>query len=176
MTTDPARHLVVGRLRKPHGLKGECTVFPLTSDPEAVFAPGREVWLMKLSGELVNGPLIVERSRAYHREWLVAFKGYPERGAVEGWNDLLLSAPADTLRPPDDGEVYLHELTGFSVVDETGEALGVVTAVDEVITGVLLEVQGRKREFVLPFRKEFVVGVDRERRRLDVRLPEGMLE
>ncbi|MBL8987144.1 MAG: 16S rRNA processing protein RimM [Gemmatimonadetes bacterium] len=176
MTTEPARHLVVGRLRKPHGLKGECTVFPLTSDPEAVFAKGRAVWLMKLNGELVQGPLIVDRSRAYHREWLVAFKGYPERSAVEGWNDLLLSAPADTLRPPDDGEVYLHELTGFSVVDETGQALGIVTAVDEVVTGVLLEVQGKKREFVLPFRKEFVVGVDRERRRLDVKLPEGMVE
>jgi hypothetical protein len=38
-----ARHLVVGRLRKPHGLKGECAVFPLTADPELVFAVGRSV-------------------------------------------------------------------------------------------------------------------------------------
>ena len=37
--------VVVGRLRKPHGLKGDCTLFPLTDAPETIFAPGREVWL-----------------------------------------------------------------------------------------------------------------------------------
>ena len=176
MTTDSARHLVVGRLRKPHGLKGECTVFPLTSDPEVVFAKGRSLWLMKLSGEVVHGPLVVDRSRAYHREWLVAFEGYSERGAVEGWNDLLLSAPAGSLKPPEDGEVYLHELAGFAVVDEQGAGLGVVSAVDETTTGVLLEVQGARREWILPFRKEFVRTVDRENRQLVVTLPDGLLE
>ena len=38
---DEARLLAMGRLRKPHGLKGECAVFPLTRDPEVLFAAGR---------------------------------------------------------------------------------------------------------------------------------------
>jgi len=176
VTEDSARHLVVGRLRKPHGLKGDCAVFPLTDDPATVFAPGRSVWLMNLGGEIERGPLVIERSRSYHREWLVAFRGFPDRSAVEGWHDRLLSAPADTLTPPEEGEVYLHELVGFSVQDEAGPALGVVTAVGEMPTGITLEVQGNKREFLLPFRKEFVVAVERSQRRLLVRLPEGFLE
>ena len=38
-----ARHMVVGRLRKPHGLKGDLTLFPITDAPDTVFAPGRAV-------------------------------------------------------------------------------------------------------------------------------------
>ena len=77
-----ARHLVVGRLRKPHGLKGDVTLFPLTDDPAAVFAPGRPVWLVGLDGEEVAGPLTIERSRTYHREWLVKFEGADGREAL----------------------------------------------------------------------------------------------
>jgi 16S rRNA processing protein RimM len=169
-------HLVVGRLRKPHGLKGDCAVYPLTSDPEMVFAPGRSVCLKDLKGELVAGPLIVARSRGYHREWLVAFEGYDDRSAVESWNDRLLTAPADTLRGPIDDEVYVHELLGFAVLTEAGEPLGVVSAVNEMDTGLWLEVQGKKREFVLPYRKQFVKQVDRPGRRLLVDLPAGLVD
>lgn len=176
MTADPGRRLVVGRLRKPHGLKGEVNIFPLTDDPDLAFAVGRSVWLVDLNGDVVQGPLIIERSRSYHREWLVTFKGYPSRDAIEGWRDLLLAAPAETLRPPADGEVYLHELEGFAVHDLAGTGLGLVSGVDEMPGGVMLEVQGPRREFLLPFRKEFVKEVDRAGRRLVVDLPDGLIE
>ena len=52
--TEPLRHLVVGRLRKPHGLKGSVTVFPLTSDPEKGYAAGQELWVKDLAGALEN--------------------------------------------------------------------------------------------------------------------------
>lgn len=167
---------MVGRLRKPHGLKGDCAVFPLTNEPEAVFAPGRTVWVTDLGGNIVAGPLEVSRSRGYHREWLVAFVGHLERGAIETWHDRLLVADEATLTPPAPGEVYLHELAGFAVIDRGGEALGVVSQVDELPSGVMLEVQGKRREFLLPFRKEFVIEVDRDGRRLVVELPDGLVE
>ena len=87
----PARHLVVGRLRKPHGLKGDVTLFPLTDDPAAVFAPGRPVWLVGLDGEEVAGPLTIERSRAYHRQWLVKFEGANGPDALDPWRGLFLA-------------------------------------------------------------------------------------
>ena len=46
---DGARLLAVGRLRKPHGLRGECAVFPLTSEPDNRFARGRTLWLVNRS-------------------------------------------------------------------------------------------------------------------------------
>jgi 16S rRNA processing protein RimM len=72
--------------------------------------------------------------------------------------------------------VYLHELAGFAVVDRSGVALGTISAAEEVPTGIMLEVQGKRREFLLPFRKEFVVEVDRDGRRLVVEVPAGLIE
>lgn len=173
---DRARLLAVGRLRKPHGLKGECAVFPLTGQPEDLFAPGRPLWLMDLAGEVVAGPLTVERSRGYHRQWLLTFAGHADRAAVEPWAGLFLGVPEDLVAPPDEGEVWLHELAGFAVQDARGAPLGLVTAALELPGGVTLEIQGPKREFLLPFRREFVTEVDRAGRRLVVTVPEGLLD
>jgi 16S rRNA processing protein RimM len=170
---EEARHLVVGRLRKPHGLKGDCAVFPLTADPELAFAPGAT---KDLAGEVVAGPLSIARSRAYHRQWLVAFAGHLAVDAVKPWSGLFVVAEQSALRPPAEGEVYLHELAGFAVQDRAGSPLGLVSEVTELPSGLMLLVQGPKREFLVPFRKEFVVEVDRRARRLVVELPEGMTE
>ncbi|MEP6571405.1 MAG: ribosome maturation factor RimM [Gemmatimonadota bacterium] len=171
-----ARHLVVGRLRKPHGLKGEFTIFPLTDDPDAVFTPGRELWRMDLEGTVVGGPHVIERSRGYHREWLLKFREVDARDDMETWRGQFLGADIAGLAPPANGEVYIHELEGFSVRAEDDEPLGLVTGVYEVAGGLVIEVQGPKREFMLPYRKEFVVRVERDERRLTVVLPEGLLD
>ena len=168
--------MVVGRLRKPHGLKGDCNLFPLTDDPATIFAPGRNIWVVDLAGDPVAGPLTVERSREYHREWLVKFAGVESRDALEPFRAHFLAVPPDQLSPLAPDEVYLHELDGFSVrlPDET--PLGLVSAVYELPAGVMIEVQGSKREFLLPYKKEFVREVDRAGRRLTVTPPEGLLD
>jgi 16S rRNA processing protein RimM len=171
-----ARFLAVGRLRKPHGLKGEFAVFPLTDDAAAVFATGRRLVRLALSGAVVGEPVEIERSRPFHREWLVKFRGVESRDALETWRGQFLGAPAEELKPPAEDEVYVHELEGFAVRQEDGTALGLVTALYDLPSGLTLEVQGPKREFLLPFRKEFVQQVDREGRVLTVVVPEGLLE
>lgn len=173
--TGGARHLVVGRLRKPHGLKGEFTVFPLTDRPEEVFRKGRSFRRMDLGGGVL-GEVEIEAARPYHREWLVKFRDAESRDELDGWRGQFLAAEASELAEPEAGEVYLHELAGFSVRDAEGTALGIVSGVYELPQGLMIEVQGPKREFLLPFRKEFVTGVDREARRLTVSVPEGLVE
>ena len=166
----------MGRLRKPHGLKGDCAVFPLTDEPASVFAPGGEVWVKNLAGEVVAGPLTIERSRSYHREWLVGFRGYGAIEAVEGWRGHFLVADRARLRPLAADEVYLHELTGFAVRDGHGAALGLVSDLEEGPAGLVLTIQGEKREFLLPYKKEFVRTVNRSERVLVVVLPEGLMD
>jgi 16S rRNA processing protein RimM len=174
--TDTTGPVVVGRLRKPHGLKGDCTLFPLTDDPGTIFAPGSQIWVVNLAGDAVAGPLTVERSREYHRQWLVKFAGVESRDALEPFRGNFLGVPPDRLAPLGEGEVYLHELDGFSVrlPDET--PLGLVSGVYELPAGLMIEVQGPKREFLLPYKKEFVQQVDRAGRRLVVTPPEGLLD
>ena len=176
---DSAHRLVVGRLRKPHGLKGEVAVFPLTDTPEEVFVRGREFQMVDLAGDPVGVPLVVERSRGFHRQWLVKFEGMDSRTELEQlpeWRGLFVTVPADTLPAPEDDEVYHHELVGFAVQMEDGTPLGLVSEVYQLPSGVTLEVQGPKREFMVPFVKEFIGPIDRTARRMTIRPPEGLIE
>ena len=179
MPAETARRLVVGRLRKPHGLKGDCAVFPLTDNPEDVFQPGRRLWMVDVGGHEVGEALTVERGRGYHREWLLKFAGVDSREALEALPALrgvFVAADAAELKPPAEDEVYTHELVGFSVRAADGTTLGVVSEFYDLPTGLTLEVQGPKREFLLPYRQEFVQEVDRDARQLTVTLPEGLID
>ena len=174
---DAGRHLAVGRLRKAHGLKGDVAIFPLTDRPEEIFAAGREVWVQNLAGEIIAGPLVIERCRGYHREWLLKLEGADERAAIEAWRGMFLALPQSELKPPEGDELYLHELTGFAVRNTDAEPLGLVSDVVELPGGnLLIEVQGPRREFLLPYRKEFVTEVNREGRVLTIAPPDGLLD
>lgn len=154
-------------------------VFPLTDSPEDVFVVGREFQMVDLAGEPVGVPLVVERSRGFHRQWLVKFVGLDSRTELEQlpqWRGLFVTVPADTLAAPEDDEVYHHELVGFAVQLEDGTSLGLVSEVYQLPSGVTLEVQGPKREFMVPFVKEFIGPIDRAARRLTIRPPEGLIE
>jgi len=175
VTVPTPRRLVIGRLRKPHGLKGEFTVFPLTSTPETVFAVGSTLMRVDLAGA-EQGEVVVESAKPYHREWLVKFRGVADRDLLESFRGQFLTAATEVLKEPEGDEVYLHELDGFAVRDEAGEPLGLITSLYEMASGLMIEVQGPKREFLLPYKKDFIVGVDRAERRLTVRVPDGLLD
>jgi 16S rRNA processing protein RimM len=170
------RLLVVGRLRRPHGLKGEVAIFPLTGEPERAFGLGRRLWRLDLNGTVLGDPVTVERSRAYHREWLVKFSGEAERTTLEGWKGQFVAAPETELEPPADGEVYIHELEGFAVRLEDGTPVGLVSAAYDLPAGLTLQIQGPKREFLLPYKQEFIRQVDRAGRKLVVMVPEGLAD
>ena len=152
------------------------TVFPLTSHPDVVFAPGKTLTMVDLAGAAIGPPLVVERGKAYHREWLLKFVGVDDRSLFDNVRDVLLTAPAASLAPPAENEAYLHELTGFAVQLEDGTGIGLVSGLYEPPAGLMLEVQGPKREFLLPFKKEFIRRVDRIGRRLVVTIPDGLLD
>lgn len=62
-------------------------VYPLVDNPGAVFAPKARVLVVNEDREVVAGPLIVARRRAYHREWLLSFIGVTSRAVVEPWRN-----------------------------------------------------------------------------------------
>jgi len=68
--TASAAPIMVARVRKPHGLKGELAIFPLTDTPDEVFVVGRTLHVVTLGGDVV-GAVTLEAVRGYHREWLL---------------------------------------------------------------------------------------------------------
>jgi 16S rRNA processing protein RimM len=173
--TSSAPPIVVGRVRKPHGLKGELSVFPLTDEPEEVFVRGRTLRVLDLRGDEL-GTVTLETTRGYHREWLLKFTDHASRDAVESYRGLFLAVGRDELPPLDEGELYLRDLVGFAVRDESDAPLGLVSEVYDLPGGPVIEVQGPKREFMLPFRGEYIKHTDRDGRRLVVTIPDGLLD
>lgn len=175
MADAAAPPIVVGRVRKPHGLKGELAIFPLTDQPEAVYVKGREVSLLDLAGTVV-GTIRIEAARIYHRECLLRLEHHSSREAVDGYRGLFLGVPRETMPPLEDDEVYQQDLVGFAVRNEADEPLGIVSAVYDLPAGATIEVQGPEREFLLPYIGEYVKQMDRDARRLVVAVPDGLLD
>jgi 16S rRNA processing protein RimM len=168
-------YLAVARFQKPHGLKGEFVVFPLTDEPDTVFVPGRALTPVDAGGRPVGQPVVIERARAYHRRWLFKLAGIDERTPLEGWHERLLGLPRDELTPPAAGQMYYHELPGSRVVAH-GAVVGVVRDVARVPGGELLLVDAEGRELLIPFRRPILKGLDRERREIEIDPPPGLLE
>jgi 16S rRNA processing protein RimM len=179
--TTPA-FIIVGRVRKAHGIRGEVVVEPITDAPDAVFASGHRVYAGTASGDLApnRAELHVASSRPFNEGLLVAFAEVPDRNAAETWRGRYLLLPADELPPPADDEVYVHELPGMRVELASGEVVGTVEETYELPQGLALDVRRaapREAETVLIlFDERTIASLDREARVILVTPPEGLLE
>lgn len=170
-------HLAVGLLKKPHGVKGDVLVFPLTSDPDAVFHEGRVLHVLDREGQPTGATLKVQKARAYHRAWLLHFEELADRSALEALRERYLGITIGEARPLAEGEFYLHELVGLRAELKDHTAVGTVREVYEAPQGPLLAIDGVSgREHLVPFRAGIVRRVDREARLIVLTPPEGLLE
>ncbi|MEK6768591.1 MAG: ribosome maturation factor RimM [Gemmatimonadota bacterium] len=169
-------HLAVGLLKKPHGVKGDALVYPLTDEPETVLRVGRILAVLDRAGRPTGAEVVVTKSRWYHRAWLVHFEGMEDRNALDALRERYLGLAVGEARPLEPGEFYLHELVGLRVETKEGEAVGDVTAVVEAPQGWLLNVKGSAREHLIPFTAGVVRRVDRAKKLVVVTPPAGLLE
>jgi 16S rRNA processing protein RimM len=165
--------LVVGRIGRAHGIKGEATVEVRTDDPELRFAPGAVL----LTDPPERGPLTVRSGRVQGGRLVLAFEGVPDRNAIEQLRNTMLVAEVDPQELPDDpDEYYDHQLEGLKVRSVDGVELGVV---DQMVHGPAQDLFVIRRpdggELLLPFIAEFVPEVDLENGVVLVDPPEGLL-
>jgi 16S rRNA processing protein RimM len=110
--------LEVGRVAKPHGLRGEVVVALTTNRPERV-AEGTVL-------HTEQGPLTITASRPHQNRYIVRFAGVDTREAADAIHGLVLSA--EPLEDPD--ALWVHELIGSVVIDQHGTEHGTVTSVE----------------------------------------------
>jgi 16S rRNA processing protein RimM len=169
--------VIVGRIRRPHGVRGELLIEPITDEPDAVYASGRRFFAGDLEGDLPDEPtLTVESVRPFKSGLLVTFEEIADRTEAERWYDRYLFIPESEVSPPEEGEVYVHELPGMTVELASGERIGTVSDVFEVPQGLLLDVKRERGTVLVPFADDIVIEVDRERRIVRIDPPEGLLE
>jgi 16S rRNA processing protein RimM len=125
--------LEVGRVVKPHGIRGEVAVEAVTNRPERRFVAGAVL-------ESERGRLEVVGGRPHHGRWLVAFVGVDDRNAAEDLRGLVLrAAPME-----EEGALWAHELIGADVVDTAGTSYGTVESVEANPAADLLVLAGER--------------------------------
>ncbi|MGH3864627.1 MAG: ribosome maturation factor RimM [Pseudonocardiaceae bacterium] len=162
---------VIGRIGRPHGLRGEVTVQVRTDFPEQRFTADAQ-----LHGD-TGRVLTVETVRPHGEALLVRFAGVADRDSAAELCGLLLTVDATTLPDLDDpDEFYDHQLEGLAVVRSDGAALGTVREVVHAPASDLLVLETERGEALVPFVRAIVLEVDLAGGRVVLDPPDGLLD
>ncbi|MFI1973092.1 ribosome maturation factor RimM [Streptomyces cinnamoneus] len=166
--------LVVGRIGRAHGIKGEVTVEVRTDEPELRLGPGAVL----ATDPAGAGPLTIETGRVHSGRLLLRFAGVADRTAAEALRNTLLIADVDPDETPDDPEeFYDHQLMDLDVVTVDGAAVGRIAEIAHLPSQDLFIVERPDGgEVMIPFVNEIVVEIDLEGQRAVVDPPRGLLD
>ena len=185
MTDRVPAFVIVGRVRKAHGVRGELVVEPISDEPDAIFASGRRFSVGDAEGRPDTRGTTVEvvSARPFKDGFLVTFAGIGDRNAADLWRDRYLLIPETELPAPADDEIYLHDVPGMRVELPDGTVVGRVITVWELPQGLVLDVArdapgaGKPASTVMiPYDERTVHAVDRDERRIVVEVPDGLLD
>jgi 16S rRNA processing protein RimM len=150
--------VVVGRIGKPHGLRGEVTIDVRTDEPDLRFAPGATLQAQQGTRE---STLTVSTSRWHQGVLLVRFEESVDRTAAEGLRGtVLLATHSADATPADPDEYYAHQLVGLAAYDVDGTHLGEITALTTGAQDLLTVRTPDGRDALVPFVTALVPEVD----------------
>ena len=164
--------VAVGRVLRPHGVRGEVVVEVLSDVPARFKKGSRLTGVREGVGKIT---LTVAAARVHKTGAVVRFEGYEDRDRAGELRGLDLEVPRAEVPKASRGTYYQFELLGCLCRDH-GAELGRVVEVVEDGGGVMLIVEGEGRRIPVPFVKEFLRRVDVAAGTIDLDLPEGLLE
>jgi 16S rRNA processing protein RimM len=163
-------HLVVGRIARPHGVRGEVSVEVHTDDPGRRFAVGAVL----ATDPAAAGPLTVESARWHTGRLLISFAGITDRDQADELRGVWLTVDSAEIGSPEDPDEFNdHELIGLDVVTVSGHPVGRVAEVRHHGQDLLVI---EPDEILVPFVAAIVPEVDVAGGRLVIDPPPGLLE
>jgi 16S rRNA processing protein RimM len=166
--------ITIARVTKTQGRVGEVAAALLTNFPER-FATRKRLYALSAGKENIRRELQVEDHWFHKGQVVLKFAGVDGIGQAEELIGCELQVPLSERTALEDGSVYLSDLKGCTVYDQ-GRAIGII---DDVQFGSgeapLLVVKGQK-EYLVPFAGEFIERIAAEEKRLEMKLPPGLLE
>ena len=170
--------VIVGRIGRPHGIRGEVVIGVRTGEPDLRFTAGAVLDLGRSpDGPAEGGQLKVASVRWHSGQLLVAFAGITDRTAAGELTGSWLSVDSGQLpEVADPDEFRDHELIGLPVRTTTGDPVGVVTDVRHYGQDLLVVRRGQDEEFLVPFVKAIVPEVDLTAGVLVIDPPLGLLD
>ncbi|MDQ0993295.1 ribosome maturation factor RimM [Streptomyces sp. V3I7] len=166
--------LVVARIGRAHGIKGEVTVEVRTDEPELRLGPGAVLATDPAS----VGPLTIETGRVHSGRLLLRFEGVRDRTAAEALRNTLLIADVDPEElPEDEDEYYDHQLIDLDVVTADGTEVGRITEISHLPSQDLFIVERPDgSEVMIPFVEEIVAEIDLAEQKAVITPPPGLID
>lgn len=168
--------LTVGRVLRPHGVRGEVVVDVRTDEPEQRYAVGNELVAEPSPGG--EGVLRVAAQRPHQGRLIVSFDGVADRDAAEALRGALLQVDSDAVSPPEDAdEFHDHQLIGLAVITAAGDPVGELVRIEHAPGAELLVVARPEGGTALvPFVTALVPEVNLSAGRLVIDPPPGLLD
>ncbi len=170
--------ILMGYFGRAHGVAGEVKVFPETDDPERFLAFER-VFVGKTSESVREYAVEGVRIQMLKGRAIVLLKleGFESPEEAETLSRTGVFARVDDLPPLEDGEVFIHDMIGMEVVEQTsGELIGTLKDVLEGAQYLLVVGRDGRPDVLIPDVPEIVVDVDIESRRITLAPPDGLIE
>jgi 16S rRNA processing protein RimM len=193
----PEEWVWLARIRRPQGRKGEVFAEILTDFPEK-FAERRQLWLVAArtavpaSGSrgpqksIGSAALATPREIELKAHWLhkggivLHFAGVDSISEAETLSGLMVAIPRADRAALGEDEVYIGDLVGCVLVEVSGTAESQVGTIEDVDRKAgptpLLVVRGSKGEVLVPFAKSYLRKIDLEAKRVEMALPEGLVD
>jgi 16S rRNA processing protein RimM len=169
LTLEPRELVLIGRVVKPQGRRGEVLVQPLSDRPDR-FATLRRAFVTGREG--VREVRVVS-SWPHKDRHVLKLEGVDSIDEAEQLRGCELRIAEEELDPLPEGSFYHHELTGLRVSDRSGAEVGIVEGVMETGAGApILVIRGAEGETLVPFAVEFVRTVDLAGARIIIEVPE----
>ena len=172
--TPEPRYLVVGRVLRPHGVRGELRIGIITDHPERLVQHAHFYLAHPDSPEEAQR-YSVEEIRRHKEIALLKLEGCDDRNAAEAFRDLLVQVPLEEAVPLEEGEYYHFQVVGVRVETESGEWLGQVVEVLETGANDVYVVRGPRGEILVPAIADVVRILDLESKLMVVHLLAGTL-
>jgi len=161
--------LIVATVGRPHGLRGDVFVDLRTDEPEERFAVGQV-----LETDPDHGALTVANARLQNGRWVLRFDEIPDRTAAETLNHVNLTIPAAD--STEDDAWYSHELVGMSAQLYDGSVVGKIAGIDHgAAHDFLILKENSGVQTLIPFVKEIVPEVNKEKKMVTLNPPGGLL-
>jgi 16S rRNA processing protein RimM len=163
--------LLVGRVARAHGNKGQVIVNPESDFAEERFREGST--LLVGSGQQARR---ISSARFQQGRPVLALEGIETMDEAEALAGAELKMPRSELGPLPEGVFYRHDLVGCQVEDTEGGPIGRVAAVEGTLEASRLVIDAPHGEVLIPLVAEICVDVNPAAKRIRVAAPEGLLE
>lgn len=162
----------LGYIAKLHGFKGEVSLFMDVTDPSKYAS--LDAFFVEIDQQLI--PFFVERIKLKNKGFAaLKLEGVDTEEEARRILRKSVFLPNTLLEDLDDKHFYDHEIVGFEVIDKEFGVVGEAEDVIELGPNVLLQVNAKGQEILIPLIPGLVKKVDRTNKKLHVEAPEGLL-